>query len=80
MNKRQGDALQRLLEAGHPDATTDVLATSSGAVVTISGPKKTPGESGPGGHGSVTLSLGHDSPFLLFLLARHCPAVVDSSG
>lgn len=71
MNSRQAAALKRLLEAGHPDAVTDATATLGGALVTISGTKKAPGEAGPGGQGDVTLSLGDNSPLLRFMLARH---------
>ena len=71
MNGRQREALKRIIEAGHPDAGTTVTPDGTGTAVVISGPKKTPGLDGPGGHGDVILSLGDNSPFLRFLLARH---------
>jgi hypothetical protein len=71
MNKRQAAALKSVIEASHPDAATTVTAQPDGAAVTISGTMGTPGLSGPGGPGDVVLRLGDDSPFLLFLLARH---------
>jgi hypothetical protein len=71
VNRRQAQALKRLVEAGHPDASTTVRANDGGAEITIDGAQPNPGLSGPGDHGTVRLKLGDDSPFLLFLLARH---------
>jgi hypothetical protein len=71
MNRRQAAALKSVIEAGHPDAATTVTAQADGAAVTISGPLTAPGLSGPGGTADVVLRLGENSPFLLFLLARH---------
>lgn len=71
MNRRQAAALKSVIEAGHPDAATTVTAQPDGAAITISGTVKTPGLSGPGGTADVVLRLGENSPFLLFLLARH---------
>ena len=71
MNRRQAAALKSVIEAGHPDAATTVTAQPDGAAITISETVKTPGLSGPGGTADVVLRLGENSPFLLFLLARH---------
>ena len=71
MNGRQVQQLRRMIEDGHPDAATTVTPCDGGAVVTISEAKTNPGLSGSGDRGTVRLKLGENSPFLLFLLARH---------
>jgi hypothetical protein len=71
MNRRQAAALKSVIEAGHPDAATTVTAQPDGAAITIRGTLKSPGLSGPGGGSDVVLCIGENSPFLLFLLARH---------
>lgn len=76
MNGRQAQALRRMIEAGHPDAATTVKACDGGAEITISEAKPNPGLSGPGDRGTVRLRLADNSPFLLFLLARHTPRPV----
>lgn len=64
MNEEQAAALKSVIEAGHPDAGTTVTAQQDGVRVTISGPVKSPGLSGPGGSIDVELRLREDGPFM----------------
>ena len=64
MNMEQAAALKSVIEAGHPDAGTTVTAQPDGVRVTISGPVKSPGLSGPGGSIDVELRLREDGPFM----------------
>ena len=70
MNDSQEKALKRLFEDGHPDAGVTITTDPDGAAITISGPKKAPGLSGPGNITDVELSIGNNSPLLLSMLAR----------
>lgn len=68
MNERQAEALQHLMEAGHPDAAVTVTAQPGGVRVVISGPGIVPGASG---EGRVILGLRDDSPFTWLFLTSH---------
>jgi hypothetical protein len=68
--RKKAEALTRLIEDGHPDSGVTVTPESDGARITISGPKKAPGLSGPGNTIDVELRLGDNSPLLLFMLAN----------
>jgi hypothetical protein len=71
MNEEQAVALKSVIEAGHPDAGTTVTAQPDGVRVTISGPVKSPGLSGPGGSIDVELRLREDGPFMTkYLMVR----------
>jgi hypothetical protein len=71
MNENQAEALKSVIEAGHPDAGTTVTAQPDGAEITISGPLKSPGLSGPGGSFDVVLRVREDGPFMTkYLMVR----------
>lgn len=71
MNQKQAAALKNVMEAAHPDAGITVTAQPDGAEVTISGPLKAPGLSGPGNATDVEMHLRDDSPFLARYLQDH---------
>ncbi|MGH3291142.1 MAG: hypothetical protein ACRDP7_05010 [Trebonia sp.] len=70
MNRRQAAQWKSLFESGNPDGGTTVTAQPDGVHVTLSTPTADLGLAGPGTH-QVELRLADDSPFLLFMLARH---------
>ena len=64
MNEEQAAALKSAFEADHPDSGTTVTPEPGGAEITISGPLKSPGLSGPGGSIDVVLRVRDDGPFM----------------
>jgi hypothetical protein len=68
--KKKTEALTRLIEDGHPDSGITVTPESDGARITISGPKKAAGLSGPGNATDAELRISDNSPLLLFMLAN----------
>ena len=77
MNKRQAAALKSVIEAGHPDAATTVTAQPDGPAITISGPVKSPGLSGPGCAMDVELRVRQDGPIMTYLLANAIRGALD---
>jgi len=71
VNEQQAEALRGLLEARNPDAVTTVTPKPDGADITISGPKKSDGVSGPGAAMDVEFRISPDGPVMRFLLSGH---------
>lgn len=69
MNEKQAAALKNVMEAAHPDAGITVTAQPDGAEVTISGPLRSPGLSGPVGAMDVELRVRQGGPIMTYLLA-----------
>jgi hypothetical protein len=71
VNEEQAAALKGLLEARNPDAGTTVTPKPDGADITISGPKRSHGVSGPWAAMDVEFRISPDGPVMRFLLNGH---------
>jgi hypothetical protein len=70
VNEEQAAALSGLLESRNPDAGTTVTPQPDGVEITISGPLRSPGVSGPGST-ATEFRISHDGPVMRYLLDGH---------
>jgi hypothetical protein len=71
VNEEHAAVLKGLLETRNPDAGTTVTPQPEGVEITISGPLRSPGVSGPGTAMDVELRISLDGPVMRFLLDGH---------